>query len=103
MDWNKTLNSIFFTKPEDWIVQLGVAVDFPKVRKRMFDNDVHDFVPTKTFFADFGFFGYCAEIDLSNIKKYLIFKGDISADEFGPSDFSVVVWLKVIHIKKFKD
>ncbi len=96
-EMNQRFDDIFFTKPEDWIVQLAAGIDTPTASGRRHDDDIHDFVPTRTFIHDMDMVGFCAEIDLSNLKRYLISKGDISSKEEGPTDFSLIVWLKVNH------
>jgi hypothetical protein len=87
------INETYYTMPEETVINVAIAKDYFTAGFRTTDIKVGPpFV--KTVFVDMAFYGFCATISFTELKKYLVAKGEVPANA---KDFSyaVIVWLKV--------
>jgi hypothetical protein len=90
---NHILNETYYTTPEETVINVAIAGDYYNAVMRPTDIKVGP-PYVKTVFVDMAYYGFCATISFTELKKYLVEKGEVSAND---KDFSyaVIVWLKV--------
>ncbi len=90
-DLEAAMDEVFYTKPEDYVLHVSIATDYPTAVIRQKELPIANY--TTTFVSDLLYFGYCAEVNIADMKYYMIAKGDIGPDE-PDFDYSVIVWFK---------
>ncbi len=89
---NETLSNVFYTRPEDWLIQASAARDYATAVKRKADVAVEDLV--KPILTDIFYMGYCAEINLEVLREDMIKRGETNENE-RDFDFTAIFWIKV--------